>query len=107
MLWRSIFSSDFQKFVEVGEKTLQESKRCDNLTFAVFKEVPWNEYGRLSLEQSKLTFRTPYMDNDLIELMYQAPGELRETDEIPLRIVGEGNEIEKDEILSRICFPNG
>ncbi len=90
-LWRSIFASDFQKFVEDGEGALQESKKCDSLTFAVFKELPWHEYGRLAVEQSKLTLRTPYMDNDLIELMYQAPGELRATDEIPLKIVEEGS----------------
>jgi len=89
-LWRSIFSSDFQKFVEGGEGALQVSRKCDSLTFAVFKEVPWHEYGRLSLEQSKLTLRTPYLDNDLVELMYQAPEDLRATDEIPLRVVEKG-----------------
>src|SRR5262249_39530507 len=35
------------------------------------------EYGRVSIEQSQITLRTPYMDNALVRLMYQAPPEVR------------------------------
>ena len=43
------------------------------LTYTLLYEGPWHEYGRYSVESSQLVQRTPYTDNDLISLMYQAP----------------------------------
>jgi asparagine synthase (glutamine-hydrolysing) len=42
------------------------------LTRVVCEEIPWHEFGRVAIEQSGLTLRTPYMDNELVKLMYQA-----------------------------------
>jgi asparagine synthase (glutamine-hydrolysing) len=47
------------------------------LTRVVAEEIPWHEFGRVSIEQSQITLRTPYMDNELVKLMYQAPPEVR------------------------------
>jgi len=43
------------------------------LTRVVSQEIPWHEFGRVAIEQSEITLRTPYMDNELVRLMYQAP----------------------------------
>jgi asparagine synthase (glutamine-hydrolysing) len=42
------------------------------LTRVVCEEIPWHEFGRVAIEQSGITLRTPYMDNELVKLMYQA-----------------------------------
>lgn len=47
------------------------------LTRVVSEEIPWYEYGRVAVEQSAIVLRTPYMDNDLVQLMYRAPAEVR------------------------------
>ena len=47
------------------------------LTRVVCQEIPWHEFGRVAIEQSEITLRTPYMDNELVKLMYQAPPEVR------------------------------
>jgi asparagine synthase (glutamine-hydrolysing) len=47
------------------------------LTRVVCEEIPWHEFGRVAIEQSELTLRTPYMDNALVKLMYQAPSAVR------------------------------
>lgn len=47
------------------------------LSRVVGEEIAWYEYGRVAVEQSQIILRTPYMDNDLVKLMYQAPFELR------------------------------
>lgn len=47
------------------------------LTRVVFEEIPWHEFGKIAIEQSELTFRTPYLDNELVKLMYQAPSAVR------------------------------
>jgi asparagine synthase (glutamine-hydrolysing) len=90
-LWNGLFEKDFLPRIEAGEEALSRSRKCNPLTFAAFKEVPWHEFGRLAVEQSKLTLRTPYMNNDIVELMYRAPRGLRASDDIPLHVVGEGN----------------
>ncbi len=53
----------------------------------VGEEIPWHEYGRVAVEQSKLTLRTPYMDNALVKLMYQAPPETRIAGDLQERYV--------------------
>ena len=47
------------------------------LTRVVCQEIPWHEFGRVSIEQSEVTLRTPYMDNELVKLMYQASPAVR------------------------------
>ena len=59
------------------------------MTFAAFKEIPWNLYGRLAAAQTALTLRSPYMDNDLVALMYQAPPHTRETNETSRRLIAD------------------
>ena len=43
------------------------------MSFIAFKQVPWHHHARLSVERSQLTLRAPFLDNDLLALMYRAP----------------------------------
>ena len=52
------------------------------LSRVVFEEIGWYEFGRVAIEQSQLTLRTPYMDNELVRLMYRAPAKVRAQGEI-------------------------
>jgi asparagine synthase (glutamine-hydrolysing) len=61
------------------------------VTFAAFKEIPWNLFGRLAAAQTALTLRSPYMDNELVALMYQAPPRTRETNETSRRLIADLN----------------
>lgn len=47
------------------------------ITFAAFREVPGYLFGNLQAGRSQIGFRTPYMDNELVSLAYQAPEGLR------------------------------
>jgi asparagine synthase (glutamine-hydrolysing) len=59
------------------------------VTFAAFSEIPWNLFGRLAAAQTMLTLRSPYMDNELVALMYQAPPHTRETNETSRRLIND------------------
>ena len=53
-----------------------QSRLHDNehaVTFAAFREIPWHLFGRLAAGRSQVTFRTPYLDNELVALAYQSP----------------------------------
>ncbi|MGH7950544.1 MAG: asparagine synthase-related protein [Limisphaerales bacterium] len=48
-------------------------------TFAAFKEIPWNLFGNLAAGRSQVNFRTPFLDNELVALAYQAPETIRKS----------------------------
>lgn len=85
------FHPDFSKFTKRAVETLVDLRSENELSFALFREIPWYEHNRLSIELSQLTVRTPYMDNDLVELMYRGPANVRSNREIRLRLVADGN----------------
>jgi asparagine synthase (glutamine-hydrolysing) len=47
------------------------------VTFAAFREVPWKLFGIVAAARSQLTFRTPYLDNDLVALAQRAQSSVR------------------------------
>ena len=61
------------------------------MTFNLFKEIPWFRNHGFVSEQSQLTPRTPYLDNDLVALMYRAPMGVRDNKELSLRLIADGN----------------
>jgi len=61
------------------------------ITFAAFREVPWNLFGNLQAGRSQIGFRTPYMDNEMVSLAYRAPESLRRSRATALRLVKEND----------------
>ena len=65
----------------------QVSQRTHPLTRVVSEEIPWSEYGRVSVEQSEVILRTPYLDNELVKLMYRTPSALRRSRDLQARYI--------------------
>lgn len=88
-----LFHADFKNSLQNVAKTLlkYDHKMIDPLSFFLFIQVPWIDNMRLLIEQSQLTMRTPFMDNDLVALMYRAPLELRNNKEFSFRLIKDGN----------------
>jgi asparagine synthase (glutamine-hydrolysing) len=86
-----LFDPDFLPHLSNVKKTYDESLGDNRLSFALFKQAPWYQYGRLSLEQSQLVQRSPYMDNDLVRLVYQAPLEAIKSSELSLQLIKDGS----------------
>jgi asparagine synthase (glutamine-hydrolysing) len=61
------------------------------VTFAAFREIPWSLFGLLAAGRSQVTFRTPYLDNDLVALTYRAPASLRRSPRPALRLIEQAN----------------
>jgi asparagine synthase (glutamine-hydrolysing) len=61
----------------------------DALGFVVACQVPWHHHARLSLEQSQLTPRSPFLDNELVALMFRAPPAWREGTGLSLGLVAQ------------------
>lgn len=82
-----LFDKWFRKYVDMAANSLARIEDFNRLSFAAFVEIPLHEYGRLAVERSQLIFRTPYMDNDLVRLMYRGLQTITDPDQIPLRII--------------------
>lgn len=67
------------------------------VTFTAFHEVPQKRFGTPAASRSQLTFRTPYLDNEIVALAYRAPESCRESPLMAWSLV-EGN----SQPLSRI-----
>lgn len=57
------------------------------ITFAAFKEVPWSIFGSLAACRSQVSFRTPYLDNELVSLAFRLPASLQTSAAPALRVV--------------------
>src|SRR2546425_33848 len=84
-----LFDVAVAPYLREAEASFAEMNVGHSVSFAAFKEIPWHLYGRLAAAESQLIVRSPYMDNDLVALMYQAPPQLRRTNEIMLRLISE------------------
>ncbi len=82
---------EYGKHVDAAMQTFDEINSCPGLTFSVFRQAPWFGYGRASVEQSQVVLRTPFMDNDLMRLLYQAPESARSTTQVQWRLIEQGN----------------
>jgi asparagine synthase (glutamine-hydrolysing) len=86
-----IFSSDFAPEPPAAARTYSEEAAGNQLSFIAFKQVPWHHFARLAVEQSQLTVRSPFLDNDLVALAFQAPPEAARSLGTSLRLIAEGN----------------
>ena len=84
-----LFDPAAVRSTEEAGKVFAEIRSKHPVTFAAFEEIPTNLYGRLAAAQTALTLRSPYMDNDLVALMYQAPPHTRETNETSRRLIAD------------------
>jgi asparagine synthase (glutamine-hydrolysing) len=73
-----LFNPDWHAKIKVRSEQLAAHK-AQPITFAAFKEVPWNLFGNLAAGRSQLPFRTPYLDNELVALAFQAPEQIRKS----------------------------
>jgi asparagine synthase (glutamine-hydrolysing) len=86
-----LFNGEFIKHIQLAGEVFTEHTGGHSVSFTVFKQSPWFNFNRVMLEQSQLTWRTPFMDNELVSLAYRAPSEAITSDEMSLRLVREGN----------------
>ncbi len=88
---RSLFTGDFNGQLDAAGETYRAEAACPRLTFIAFKQVPWHHQARFSIERSQLTPRSPFLDNELVALAYQAPAELASNTRPLFDLIGRGN----------------
>jgi asparagine synthase (glutamine-hydrolysing) len=86
-----LFSPGLLTHMQDAGATYLELRREHPVTFAAFRQSPWWHYGVLGLEQTQLTVRSPYLDNDFVRTAFRAPHSARSGDDVRLRLISEGS----------------
>jgi asparagine synthase (glutamine-hydrolysing) len=90
-LRHALFDPDFVPCIHEAAQTYANEAKCRRESFILFKQIPWHHYARLSVEQSEVIIRTPYLDNELACLAYQAPEDLQTRTRACMQLVADGN----------------
>jgi len=97
-----LFHSDMLPFIRSAGDTYNNALQGHPLTFAVFRQAPWHHYALLALEESQLSLRSPFLDNDVVRTLYRAPASTLTNNEVCLRLIADG-----DPALSQIRTDRG
>jgi len=92
-----LFQADFLSHIHAARDTFRRTFQTHPASFAVFRQAPWFHYGLLGLEQTQVSVRSPYLDNDVVRTVFRSPqtafpknrGSV--DNEVCLRLIAEGN----------------
>jgi len=87
----ALFTPEFCRLLGEAAETYRSEAAGHRLSFIAFKQIPWHHYARLAVEKSQLAPRTPFLDNELVALAYQAPLESAGSTAPLLQLITEGN----------------
>jgi asparagine synthase (glutamine-hydrolysing) len=92
-----LFRPEFLSHVQAARKTYARVIQTHAVSFIAFRQVPWHHWGLHALEQTQLSPRSPFLDNDLVRTAFRAPGSsilrsgIFEDDDDCLRLIAEGD----------------
>jgi asparagine synthase (glutamine-hydrolysing) len=84
-----LFRPEFLAHISRAGETYAAIRRGHPVTFAAFRQSPWYHHGILALEQTQLTVRSPYLDNNFVRTVYRAS--TLDRGDVRLRLIGDGN----------------
>jgi asparagine synthase (glutamine-hydrolysing) len=86
-----IFSSDLLPCLTAARQTYSRIVDTHPLTFAAFRQAPWHHHGLLALEQTQLTMRSPFLDNDVVRTLFRQPEAMAKNNDLRIRLIGDGS----------------
>ena len=89
---RALFDKGFLRVIRRAKETFVGLAQDHPVSFAAFKQCPWNHFGIQALEQTQVALRSPFLDNDLVRTVFRAPMSLLVGNEVSLRLVEDGNQ---------------
>jgi asparagine synthase (glutamine-hydrolysing) len=86
-----LFRPELMSYVRQARDTYTELRREHPVTFAAFRQSPWYHHGVLALEQSQLTVRSPYLDNEFVRTAFRAPTSAAADGDVRVRLIADGD----------------
>jgi asparagine synthase (glutamine-hydrolysing) len=85
-----VFSPETMAQVANAGQTYRGQLRGNRTSMVAFRQPAQYHYGILMLEQTQLTLRTPYLDNQIVRTVFRAP-RLEGGDDVRLRLIRDGS----------------
>ena len=108
-LSENLLAPELHQAVDDAFATYAGEREMHPLSFTAFKQARWYMTGKFAIERSQVSIRTPYFSNELVAHAYRAPAACRETNQVSLRLIGEGDaalsEVSTDRGLTRSAVP--
>ena len=86
-----LFASDLLPLLTAARDSYSRAVDTHPLTFAAFRQAPWHHHGLLALEQTQLTMRSPYLDNEVVRTLFRAPAVVTTNNDLRLRLIESGS----------------
>jgi asparagine synthase (glutamine-hydrolysing) len=86
-----LYSSSLLPHVKTARETYAGLIQGHPTSFSAFRQAPWHHYGILSLEQTQLAVRTPFLDNDFVRTAFRAPLSATANNNVRVRLIGDGS----------------
>ncbi len=86
-----LFTSEFEQQTTRAAETYARALACHPISFAVFKQNPWYLHGSLSLEETQLTMRSPFLDNEFVRAVFRSPAAELASSRLSWRLVKDGD----------------
>jgi len=88
---QGVFNPEFAKTIEAAGSTYLAAMQGHPLTLASMQQTSWSYYGILSVELSQVEMRSPYVDNELMRVLYRAPAGVLRDNDLRVRLIREGS----------------
>lgn len=93
----AVFHPDVYQQIRIAKETYSQLLQLPAVSFVAFRQLPWHHFGTLSLEETQITMRSPFVDNDLVRTAFQAPGagtvksDIFADNDDCIRLIGDGD----------------
>lgn len=86
-----IFHPELMAHVTAASETYNRISDTHPLSFCAFCQAPWHHQILFSLEQTQLSQRSPFLDNDIVRISFRAPASAVENNSARLRLIEDGS----------------
>jgi asparagine synthase (glutamine-hydrolysing) len=86
-----LFRPELLSQIHRASQTYADMLQTNAASFAVFRQAPLHHFGLLALEQTQLGVRTPFLDNDLVRMVFRAPQSALVSNDVCVRLISDGN----------------
>ena len=93
----NLFHSDVHKQISTAKQTYAQLLQAPAVSFIAFHQLPWHHFANLALEETQITIRSPFADNDVVRTAFRSPetGTVRsdiftDNDDC-IRLIGDGD----------------
>ena len=86
---KTYFTADFQEIM-AAKLMRQNNNNCKSHINNIYRSIACN-HGLMAINEYQFVVKTPYIDNEIVKLMFRAPDDVIDTSELSLRLWRDGN----------------